>query len=48
MATNELSASHLSKEETDEYLEINYAINNGQRVYNCTTDKGDYLMYCKN
>lgn len=45
MALNELSTSDLSQEETDEYLDIIVAINNGQRVYNLTTNKGDYLLF---
>jgi len=45
MAVNELSISDLSQEETDEYLDIIFAINNGQRVYNLSTNKGDYLLF---
>jgi hypothetical protein len=46
MALDELSSSKdLTQEETDEYLDIIAAINNGQRVYNLITNKGDYLLY---
>ena len=45
MALNELYTSELSQEETDEYLDIIVAINGGQRVYNLTTNKGDYLLF---
>ncbi|MCK9415840.1 hypothetical protein M0Q97_04200 [Candidatus Dojkabacteria bacterium] len=46
MALDELSLSKdLTQEETDEYLDIIAAINNGQRVYNLSTTKGDYLLY---
>lgn len=46
MALDELSSSkNLTQEETDEYLDIIAAINNGQRVYNLITTKGDYLLY---
>jgi hypothetical protein len=45
MALNELTESDLSQEETDEYLDIIVAINNGQRVYNLTTNNGDYLLF---
>jgi hypothetical protein len=45
MALNELSTSDLSQEETDEYLDIIVAINGGQRVYNLTTNNGDYLLF---
>ena len=45
MALIEISASDLSQEEIDEYLEIIFALNHGQQVYNLTTNKGDYLMY---
>lgn len=45
MALIEISASDLSHEEIDEYLEIIFALNHGQQVYNLTTNKGDYLLY---
>jgi len=47
MALIEISASDISQEEIDEYLEIIFAINHGQQVYNLTTTKGDYLLFCE-
>lgn len=47
MAMNELNNSELSKEEIDEYLDIITAINEGQSVYNITTNHGDYLFFIK-
>jgi hypothetical protein len=45
----ELSCSTiLTKEETNEYLDIISAINNGESVYNLITNKGEYLFYIKN
>ncbi len=42
----ELSQSEfLSKDEIDEYLEIITAINDGQKVYNLITNKGEYLLF---
>lgn len=35
----------LSKDEIDEYLDIITAINNGQLVYNISTNNGDYLIF---
>ena len=43
----ELSLLKLSQEETDERLDIISAINDGQKVYNVTTDNGDYLFFIK-
>lgn len=47
MAMNELNNLELSKEEIDEYLDIITAINEGQSVYNITTNHGDYLFFIK-
>lgn len=44
---NELYNSTLSQDETDEYLDIISAINDGQVVYNIETDQGDYLFFIK-
>lgn len=46
MALSELAQSKfLNKDEIDEYLEIIIAINEGQLVYNITTNKGEYLLF---
>ena len=47
MALNEISGTDLTQEEIDKYLEIIFAINHGQQVYNLTTNNGDFLVYCK-
>lgn len=46
---NELShcCFELSKEEIDECLDIIYAIDNGEFVYNIKTNHGDYLLFVK-
>ncbi len=45
MVLDEISATDLSQEAIDEYLEIIFAINNEQRVYCLITNKGDFLLY---
>ena len=46
MAINSLHDSNdLSQEERDEFLDIISAINDGQFVYNLTTNKGEYLLF---
>jgi hypothetical protein len=48
MAINELSfASILTEAEVNEYLDILSAINNGESVFNLTTNKGEYLLFVK-
>jgi len=47
IALNELTNSALSKEETDEYLEILAAINEDHRVFSIETPEGEYLIYVK-
>lgn len=48
MALIELSKSKLlSKDEINEYLEIIIAINDNQKVFNITTNTGEYLMFVK-
>lgn len=47
MAIKELHALNLSQAETDEYLDIISAINDGQCVYNITTDNGIFLFFIK-
>ena len=47
MAMYDLSTLKLSHDETDEYLDIISAINDGQTVYNVTTDNGNYLFFVK-
>jgi hypothetical protein len=45
MAIHELYVSNLSQNETDEFLDIISAINDGQSVYNIITDNGNYLFF---
>jgi len=47
IALTELSNINLSKDEVDEYLDIITAINDNQKVFNVTTNKGKYLLYIK-
>ena len=46
---NELTYSvcDLTREEINEYLDILCAINDGETVYNLTTNKGEYLLFIK-
>jgi len=37
----------LTKDEINEYLDILSALDNGELVYNLTTNKGEYLLYVK-
>jgi hypothetical protein len=48
MAINELSTYVLNQSEINEYLDIISAINKGEKVFNLTTNKGEYLLYIKN
>lgn len=47
MVMKELSNSELTQDEINEYLDIISAINEGQQVFNISTNRGDYLFYIK-
>lgn len=47
MAMKELSNSELTQDEINEYLDIISAINEGQQVFNISTNRGDYLFFIK-
>lgn len=40
-------ACELTKDEINECLDIICAIDNGETVYNLTTNKGEYLLFIK-
>lgn len=48
IAVKELSMAYaLNQAEINEYLDIISAINNGEKVFNLTTNKGEYLLYVR-